>query len=194
MPYIPFSRRQLFLLSGFLTRVVAFGDDFWNSKAPSEWGPGDIYQLMNHSPWANPVRWDLPIEALLVGIPGRPRGVVTWESAQPIRDALKTPPAPVYENYYVIGLDGLPPGTYSADYLSEFALLRSTGTSKWRVKATGARERIRTSSVYQFAFSRTAAPISAGTEEVIFEMALGQWTLETKFRPKNMMYHGRLAV
>ena len=123
-----------------------------------------------------------------------PKGVVTWESAQPIREALKAQPAPVYDSYYVIGLDGLPSGNYTANFLSEFAFLRSTGTAKWRVKATAARERIRTSSVYQFAFSKAAAPIGMSTEGVIFEMTLGQWTLETKFRPKDMMYRGRLAV
>jgi hypothetical protein len=186
------SRRQALILGAAVTRVHASGEDFWNSKPSSRWNAGEIYQLLNHSPWANRANW------WHFTPPTTPRAivksVVTWESAQPIRDALKTPAAPVYENYYVIGVDGLPSGDHSADYLRQFAVLRSNGKSKWTVHAVSARERIRTSSVYQFAFSKASAPIGPDIAEVVFEMELDPWTLQAKFKPGSMLYHGKLAV
>jgi hypothetical protein len=186
------NRRRILILAAAAVRVRASGKDFWNSKPASQWNAGEIYQLLNHSPWANHADWWHSPEPKTP--PANVKTVVTWESAQPVRDALKTPAAPVYENYYVIGVDGLPSGDYSVDDLRQIAILRSNGKSKWTVQATAARERIRTSSVYQFAFSRASARIGEDTEEVIFEMDLDPWTLLTKFKPKDMLYHGKLAV
>jgi len=192
------SRRQTLFLAGAVTCLPASGDDFWNTMPPSEWGVGEIYRLMNHSPWANTTEWTTgPGFARKndTNLPGpRVKAVVTWESALPLREALRIPEAPVYENCYVLGLDGLPSGTYTAEYLRQFARLRATGKSKWTARATSARERIRTSSVYQFAFPRTSAPIGPDTEDVYFEMELKPWTLQSKFKPKEMLYHGELAV
>ena len=39
-----------------------------------------------------------------------PKGVVTWESAKPLRDALKTRLPRIFANCYVIGVDGIPLG------------------------------------------------------------------------------------
>jgi hypothetical protein len=184
------TRRRILFLAAAVTQLRASSDDFWNTKPPSEWGPGEIYRLMNHSPWANWVEWSEPFEG-----PDQPiKCVVTWESALPIRQALKTPMAPVYANYYVIGMDGVPAGNHSADKLGRFATLRSSGTRGWKVAATSARERIRTSAVYQFAFPRATAPIGVETKEVVFEMNVGHWTLQSKFRPKEMLYRGELAL
>jgi hypothetical protein len=119
---------------------------------------------------------------------------VTWESALPIRQASKTPMAPVYANHYVIGIDGVPSGNHSADVLRQFATLRSGGAQGWRVAAASARGRVRTSAVYEFAFLRTAAPIGVDTKAVAFEMNVGHWTLQSKFKPKQMLYRGELAV
>src|ERR1019366_7615267 len=121
------------------------------------------------------------------------KGVVTWESAPPVRDALRTPWAPVFANYYVIGVDGIATGGLSASYLRQFAVLRSPGKPKWTVGASGGRELVRSSPICQFAFSRAAAPIGPDTGEVVFEMDLGEWMIETKFKPREMLYHGQLA-
>jgi hypothetical protein len=48
--------------------------------------------------------------------------------------------------------------------------------------------------VYRFAFPRAAAPIGPDTEDVLFEMELKPWTLQTKFKPREMVYRGKLAV
>jgi hypothetical protein len=186
------SRRRILFLAGAAVRLRAAGEDFWNTKPPSQWDAGEIYQLLNHSPWADSTDWWHPTPRKTPQ--ANVATVVTWESARPIRDALKTRPAPVYQNYYVIGVDGLPSGDYSPDYLSQFAVLRSRRKSKWTARAASARERIRTSSVCQFAFPRGSAPIGPETEEVIFEMNLEPWMLQARFKPREMLYRGELAL
>ena len=52
MPTI-LTRRQLFFMAAAATRLGAAGEDFWNTRPATEWNAGDIYRLMNHSPWAN---------------------------------------------------------------------------------------------------------------------------------------------
>src|SRR5690242_16315338 len=96
------SRRRLILMAGIAARLKATEPDFWNNKPASEWSTGDIYQLANHSPWANPVQsWANIYPPWLPGGPrvgGRgtanewpamtelgPKGVITWESAEPLR-------------------------------------------------------------------------------------------------------------
>jgi hypothetical protein len=201
MPHGPsiLTRRQLLLLLAATARLEAADEDFWNTKPLSEWNAGDIYRVMNHSPWANPVQWWCPLPSLRspderphsqLG----PKGVVTWESAQPIRDALKTPLPRVFANFYVVGVDGVPSGSHSAGYLRRFAALRSNGKPKWSVGASVARELIRNSAVYAFGFPKGAAPIGPDTGDVVFEMELGQWMVQTKFKPKDMLYHGELAL
>jgi hypothetical protein len=48
--------------------------------------------------------------------------------------------------------------------------------------------------VYEFAFSRARAPIGPDTGEVIFEIDLGGWTIQSKFNTKDMVYRGQLAL
>jgi hypothetical protein len=185
-----FTRRQLLLLAGAAARTAAAAEDFWNIKPPVEWNAGDIYQLLNHSPWAGPAEWWRPNLHPQVTV----KAVVTWESARPICDARKVPPATTFANYYVLGVDGIPPGGYSPTYLGRFAVLRSNGKPKWAVKASRARERIRTSSVYEFAFAKAAAPVGPDTEELVFQIEFSGWFLQAKFKPNEMLYHGALAL
>jgi len=94
-----FKRREFLLLAGTATCVGAADKDFWNSRPPSEWDTGEIYSLMNSSPWAKTVRWwgpPSPLENGLAksgkvgGLPQKgPKTVITWESAPPVRDAMK---------------------------------------------------------------------------------------------------------
>jgi len=188
----PVSRRQILLLAAAAARLRASAEDFWNRKPASQWDIGEIYQLLNHSPWANHAKWWLPPprETLRDTV----KTVVTWESAQPIREALRTAAAPLYENYYVIGVDGFPSGDNSPDELRHIAVLRSTGKAKWSVPAAASRERIRTSPVFQFAFPRASAPIGLDTQEVVLDINLRPWTLRTNFKPRAMLYHGKLAL
>ena len=200
------NRRQLFLLAGAAVRLGASDTDFWNSKPAAEWSTGDIYRLANHSPWANPVQswtrtnpvrgsgsgngadWPPPTE-------WGPKGVITWESARPLREALKTRLPRVFANCYVIGVDGIPLGyARGADYLRQFTVLRSKGKVKWTVRPRVAGELIRNSVVYAFGFPKAAAPIDPEMGEVYFESQFGRWTVQTRFRPRDMLYRGQLAL
>jgi len=156
---------------------------------------------MNSSPWAKTVSWRGPPTPKDGGIRGGqvgdvpllgPKAVITWESAPPVRDAMKTPSAPVYANFFVIGVDTIP---NADDYyeLKKYAHLRCVGRSKWSVSASDVRKLVRTSMVYEFAFSRTAAPMGPDTAEAIFEIDLGEWMIQSKFKTKDMLYRGQLA-
>ena len=208
MPRAPFPlSRRVFLLAGTGARLAASqasDQDFWNTKPPAEWSTGDKYRLANHSPWANPVQswprssinrpgaradvsWPPPLE-------WGPKGVITWESAGPLRDALKTPLPRVFTNCYVIGVDGIPLENSRYPELRGTTVLRSKGKARWTAKASVVRQLIRNSVVYAFGFSRAAAPIDADTEEIDFQSQFGRWMVQTKFKPKEMLYHGELAL
>src|SRR5580704_773385 len=102
---MPFSRREFVLLAGAASRLTAGGGGFWNNKPPAQWSTGEIYQLLNQSPWARPVTaWQTTDPPRRARIPQPPQGVVTWESAQPVRDALKVPLPPEFDDQYVIGV------------------------------------------------------------------------------------------
>jgi hypothetical protein len=198
----PFSRREFFLLAGTAACVKAVEKDFWNSKPPSQWDRGEIYTLMNSSPWAKTVSWQGPRTSKEHGLRGGqvggmpefgPKAVITWESAPPVRDAMKTPSAPVYANYYVVGVDTVP-NADDYDDLQKYASLRCAGRSNFSVSAFAVRQLVRTSVVCEFAFSRAAAPIGLDTGEVIFDIDLGDWTIESRFKPKVMLYRGQLAL
>jgi hypothetical protein len=203
------SRRQLVMLAGAALRLRASEPDFWNCKPAEEWTAADIYRLANHSPWANPVQSWTRDPAHSRGGPSSigapppwpiapewgPRGVITWESAPPIRDAFKCSLPYVFANTYVIGVDGIPRGAAgNLNRLRQNSVLRSKGKVKWTIRATVARELIRNSAVCAFGFPRDAAPIDADVNEVVFESEFGQWLMEAKFRPKDMLYHGELAL
>jgi hypothetical protein len=198
------SRRQLLVLAGAAARLAAAEQDFWDTKPPEEWSVADIYQLVNRSPWAKPVRGfvrpaprgpDLaPRGRPPLPDPVGPNGVVTWESSQAVRDALKTPLPGALADCYVIGVDGIPLGTASTDDLQSSAALHSSGKVKWTVRAQVVLELIRTSPVYALGFSRTAAPIGLDSGEIVFDAQFGRWLVEARFEPRKMLYHGQLAV
>jgi hypothetical protein len=180
------SRRQLLLLAGSAASLGASRDDFWNTKPPSEWDAGEIYRLMNRSPWASHVDLLRPNGREL-------KAVVTWESALPICEALKIAAVPEFADRYVIGVDSVPVGGESADYL-RYAMLRALGRPKWTVRATSVREVIRSSAVCQFSFLRSAEPIGPETKEVVFQLYLRPGMLLVRFKPEQMLYHGQLAL
>jgi hypothetical protein len=210
MPHLPqiLSRRQLFVLAA-AARMKAADEDFGNTKPMADWNAGDLYRLLNHSPWASPAQvWRPapghpqpvrnPADARSGNLPPRqepgPPCAVTWESGQPIREALKTPLPGLFANSYVLGVDGIPLISPTPDHIKRTTVLRSSGKPKWTVKASVLRELIRTSDVYLFAFARSVAPIRPDTKEVTFETQFGPWHIEATFRPKDMLYHGQLAL
>jgi hypothetical protein len=117
-------RRNFLLLGGVgLSRLYASNSDFWNKKDPADWTGAEKDQLTNKSPWAKEITvsnspYGRPMGVPYPGYPGMggPRGpagqsykgVVRWESATPVRDALKEPLPEGFENMYVISVGGIP--------------------------------------------------------------------------------------
>ena len=207
------NRRQLFFLAGAAVPLAAADGEFWDTKPPAEWSVADIYQLVNHSPWAKEVRGflrpatgppDLGLTrqatttndttSAKMPMPIVPKGVVTWESSQPIRDAMKTPLPGVFADCYVVGVDGIPFGVASTGDLKGTAALRSYGKVKWTARPRVVRELVRTSPVYAIGFSRGGAPIGPDSGDIVFEAQFQGWLVEAKFEPRKMLYHGQLAV
>jgi len=114
-----------------LARSLAAAPPFWERKAPQDWSPDEITQLLNHSPWARETNLDFEasegghLENLPTGAPPQPGEhvprpeaqagsmqrapvVVRWESAQPIRDALQLPLLHTFAGRYVIGVSNIP--------------------------------------------------------------------------------------
>jgi len=106
---------------------------------------------------------------------------------------MKTPSAPVYANFYGIGVDTVPEGDDYANHLKDYAHLRCTGRNNWKLRSFGAHNLIRNSSVYEFSFPRAGASIGLDTE-VTFDMDIGGWKIQSRFRTNDMLYRGRLAL
>jgi len=45
-----------------------------------------------------------------------------------------------------------------------------------------------------FGFSRELLPLAATEKEIIFELQTDQYSIRARFEPKEMLYHGVLAV
>jgi hypothetical protein len=182
--------------------MPAADEEFWNVKPPPQWNAREIYQLLNHSPWAQTVQaWrpGAPSDLHPANLPTPPqdwgpKGVVTWESAQPIRQALKKPLRPVFSDCYVIGVDGIPLDGVSPGTLMSSSVLRSPGKAKWEVKPVVVRVLVRTSLVYLIGFAKDSTPIRPDTGDIAFQARFAQWTVDATFKPRNMLYHGQLAL
>src|SRR5579862_3960296 len=117
--------------SGFLA-PNAWAEEFWNKKDPSAWSTDEILLLTTNSPWAHDTRLDLKARGAAAGEDtidavrdptsggfrggsegGRTKGkapnaMVTWESAEPLFDALRYKLPADFVNHYVIGVKDLP--------------------------------------------------------------------------------------
>jgi hypothetical protein len=203
---------------GLFAAADLFGaSDFWNKKNPSAWTTDEILQLATKSPWARTARvlpnpgsdrggLDPRVPDLNGGAGGGRSGnrklgevgivpveevTVIWESAQPLRDALKTTFPLDFANHYVIGVNDLPgmerDRKVNQDSMS--ASLQIHGKD-----SVGAGGVLPTRDVVMFAFSKELLPLSAADKEALFTLETNQYSIKTKFDLKEMMYRGRLAV
>jgi hypothetical protein len=152
------------------------------------------------------------------GMPGGPGGgmgmpeikaLVRWESAEPLRLARKIAWPPQYERMYVLSVSGMGQrrgmgqGQGSVDpeearqrmmsQLRESTELRRKGREPVGPETIDVQEG-NGGRVLLFAFPHGPEPITAEEKEVEFRTRLGPLDLRTKFKPKDMMYQGRLAL
>ena len=148
------------------------------------------------------------------------RGTVRWESAQPVLDALKTPLPDEFANHYVIAVIGFPlPGGQrryqdeeedypprqsrndnpprrsqedTLDNLKQLTTLQPKG--KELAQAGVVRQQTSSNSNLLFGFSKDSLTLTKDDKEVLFSTTLGRLVVKAKFNPKEMLYHGQLAV
>jgi hypothetical protein len=139
------------------------------------------------------------------------KGTVRWESAQPVLDALKTPLPDAFKDHYVIAVIGFPlpasPRRYqddqgdnptrrsqddALDNLKQLTTLQPKG--KELAEAGIVQQRSSSNSDLLFGFSKDSVTLTKADREVLFSTTLGRMVIRAKFDPKEMLYHGQLAV
>jgi hypothetical protein len=146
------------------------------------------------------------------GRSGRMTATVRWESAAPVREALKTKLSSDAEGKYVISVSGLPmaggrgprPGRPEGDAnrpddRRPDPLARMQSATRLERKG---REPLTPSSISRsetdgtllFYFAAGDDPISLDDKEVVFQTRLGPMDIKARFVPKEMLYHGKLAL
>jgi len=138
------------------------------------------------------------------------KGVVRWESAKPIREALKDPIPPAFDGHYVISVVGFPLGEYGSrrrdrsqdqdsetqdmlDHLKGVTFLQPKDKRDIQpgvVQKAASGDAI----AVLFGFSKDALALSVDDKEAGFITEFGRVTLKTKFNLKEMVYRGELAV
>jgi hypothetical protein len=139
-------------------------------------------------------------------------GTVRWESARPVLDAMKSPLPEAFEGRYVISVSGIPlmggrstsageddDSTVSRrqeqddlDRLKGLSSLQPKGRDI--VQAGVVALQVGTGSSFLFGFSREMLPLDAHDSDIIFATQLGRLVVKAHFLPKEMLYHGQLAV
>ncbi len=208
--------RRAFLITALASPLFA-ASDFWNTTDPSTWTEEEIILMTSKSPWARATvpgfRGSADPTGMSSGEGGRggrgggahhmagPQNVtVRWESAQPIRDALRAPLSPEFDGHYVISVTNLPipPRGRGPEDSPDDVLDRLQNGTTLQVKGkdpgeAGIARRTRIGSIL-FGFSKDYLPLSPSDREIIFKLDTTQMTLQARFDAKEMMYHGKLAV
>ena len=200
--------------------IRGFAADFWNSKDPDSWTADEIVKLLKKSPWAKEVTGERTTtkkvtDPTMAPIPGptirmRPRppkattsktvteykGTVIWESARVIRDAAKTPLPDGFDGQYVLSVTGIPLSRSSSqnalDRLRQATFLQVKG--KDPLEPATVQQNTGNGAIYYIGFSREALPLTKDDKDLVFTTHMGKIAFTAKFNPKEMLYHGELAV
>jgi hypothetical protein len=139
-------------------------------------------------------------------------GTVRWESARPVLDAMKSPLPEAFEARYVISVSGIPlmggrsmgagedddstvsrrQGQDDLDRLKGLSSLHAKGRDV--VQAGVVARQVGTGSSFLFGFSREMLPLDTRDTDILFTTQLGRLVVKAHFLPKEMLYHGELAV
>ncbi|MCZ2150636.1 MAG: hypothetical protein LC126_23040 [Bryobacterales bacterium] len=154
-----------------------------------------------------------------MGYPGGRRGtgggrsqakvLVRWETAQPVREALKKDLPEGASGHYILSLNGLPfrgneetraedagsDGERPRDRMLERLRQNSQLLPKDRAAIFPDRvERADLGNAVLLFFPRGDKPLTEQDKEVTFQSAAGPSTLKVKFSLRDMLYHGELAL
>ena len=137
---------------------------------------------------------------------------VRWESALPVREALKEKLPKEYYGYYVIAVHGLPQmrrppmrreggPNIDPDQMRKRMMERMKENTLLAFKGRDALkpERVETatageSSIFLFFFPRGEAPIAPADKELTFSTVFGPMEVKAAFPLKEMVYRGKLEL
>jgi len=132
-------------------------------------------------------------------------GVVRWQSAKPILEAVKKPLPASFHGHYVIVVANIPligagHGRLEGDASSDEALdnLRNLTTVKPKDQEPAGpaivQQDSEDASVLWFGFSKETITISPADREVVFATEAPPYKVKAVFNLKDMIYRGALAV
>ncbi|HEV1286336.1 MAG TPA: hypothetical protein VNU44_13535 [Bryobacteraceae bacterium] len=215
-------------LTGGFARAYA-PKEFWNEKRPLDWTSEEIEQLLNKSPWAKEASVSYyggqngPLSNTMPGARSRSsrnassgtspsavspaawKAIVRWESALPVREALKAKPSPDVEKFYILNMVGDVPSVGATPDEDESQRLARFETLKQVTKLEHRGDAILLSRVAVapksalslagtlFYFSRDLA-LRPKDNQAVFSTKLGPIDVKCKFALKDMMYQGNLEL
>lgn len=223
------TRRQALLVGlGFMPARAYWSKEFWNEKKPSEWTGTEIETLLNKSPWAKEAAVSYyggqngPLSNTLPGerrrsnnassgtspsaqSPADWKAIIRWESARPVREAMKLPETPDLEKFYILNMVGdIPsvgatPDEDESQRAARFAALKQVtklehkGDAILLSRVAVAPRTSLSLAGTLFYFSRDLA-LRLEDKQAMFSTKLGPIDVKCKFTLKEMMYQGKLEL
>lgn len=226
------SRRTFVTGLGFAAAAYGWAKDFWNDKKPSEWTEDEVQQMLTKSPWAKDASifdsathkgvssapyaggiygsrpYESPDGKSLPAVRGSKGwgATVRWESALPVRDAMKTAKSADTEKNYIIALVGEMPAASvpsddddaaerqrKLDILKESTRLerKDDPLELQRVKIAPRTPRSPSGTLYYFS---RALPLTPEDKQVTFVTKVGPLEVKCRFTLREMLYHGNLEL
>jgi hypothetical protein len=202
--------------------------EFWNEKKPSDWTAEEIDLLLNKSPWAKeasisyyggqngPLSNSLPGSRRSSGnassrtapsatSPADWKAILRWQSALPVREALKAQPSPDFEKFYILNMVGDVPSIGATpdedpsqraarfETLKQVTKLEHKGDEILLSRVEVAPKNDLSLAGTLFYFSRGLA-LRVEDKQATFSTKLGPIDVKCKFTLRDMMYHGSLEL
>ena len=211
------SRRGILLFVATL-RLSAGDSEFWNRKDPSEWSADEVDRLITKSPWAKEITvlQEQSGQKRRGRAAGQFNGVVRWESAKPVLEAMKTSLPAEFSNHYVISVSGIPMSSLGPR-ISESTAAEARAKQReiegvldriksvTRLEANGAAAAqpgivqetpfgVGETRTMLFGFSKTLLQLSLENQEAGFNTQMGMIQVKARFNLREMIYHDELAV
>jgi hypothetical protein len=203
--------------------------EFWNEKNPADWTLDEIDLLLNKSPWAKEAQVSYyggqngPLSNSLPGSHSRsPRNassgsspsamspaawkaIIRWESALPIREAVKGKPLPDLDKFYILNMVGDVPSVGATpdedetqraarfEALKQVTKLEHKGDEILLSRVAVAPKSERSLPGTLFYFSRVLA-LRLEDKQATFSTKLGPLDVKCKFTLRDMTYRGNLEL
>jgi hypothetical protein len=205
--------------------------EFWNERKPEDWTAGEVKELLTKSPWAKDAvitdnglvggmgvpraassRRSVPNGAGGAGQSGPAttsapkiqwKGIVRWESALPIREAMKGAALKDFKDFYALNVVGNLPSVASSSeesressflqHLKDVTKLEHKGDQVYLSRVELAPGNALSPAGTRFYFSRMLA-LMPEDKEAMFSTKIGPLDVKCKFTLRDMLYRGALEL